>query len=191
MISLKQIFKRRQVFGDLSEEIRAHLEEKIDALVAAGMSREAAGAAARREFGSATLAEEEGREVWRWNLIESFLIDVRFGVRALRKARGFTMVAILTLALGIGSTTAIFSIIRAVLMNPLAIQDPPHVVLVREEWQDTLPDLSVGNFADIRRQSSSFSSLCAMNEVGLNLATPETPVRVRGELATADCFATF
>jgi putative ABC transport system permease protein len=191
MISLKQIFKRQQAFGDLAEEIRAHLEEKIDELVAAGMSREAAAAAARREFGSAALAEEDGREVWSWNLIESFLTDVRFGVRALRKARGFTAVAILTLALGIGAATAIFSIIRAVLINPLAMEDPNRVVLLREQWRETFASVSVGNFADVRRQSSSFSNLCALNEAGFNLATPDTPTRVQGELATADCFATF
>ena len=101
------------------------------------------------------------------------------------------MVAVLTLALGIGATTAIFSIIRAVLMNPLAMQDPGRVVLLQEQWRNTFSALSVGNFADVRRQSSSFSNLCALNEAGFNLATPDTPTRVQGELATADCFATF
>jgi hypothetical protein len=124
-------------------------------------------------------------------LLESFLADIRFGIRALRKARGFAVVAILTLALGIGATSAIFSIVRAVLMNPLAMHDPGRVVLLREQWRDTFSALSVGNFADVRRQSSSFSNLCALNEASFNLATPDTPVRVQGELATADCFALF
>jgi putative ABC transport system permease protein len=191
MTWVKRLFSRRRLFDELSDEIREHLAEKIEELVATGMSRDEAVGAARREFGNTTLAEDDAREVWRWSLLESFLADIRFGIRALRKARGFAVVAILTLALGIGATTAIFSIIRAVLMNPLAMQDPGRVVLLREQWRDTFSALSVGNFADVRRQSSSFSNLCALNEASFNLATPDTPVRVQGELATADCFAMF
>jgi len=185
------MFSRRRAFDDLSEEIREHLEEKVEELVAGGMPRREAEASARREFGSVRLAEEDGREVWRWDLVESVLADVRFGARGLRKARGFAVVAVLTLGLGIGATTAIFSIIRAVLMNPLAMEEPRRVMVVRETWRETFASVSVGNFADVRRQSGSFANLCALNEASFNLATQDAPVRVSGELATADCFATF
>jgi len=186
-----RMFSRRRAFDDLSEEIREHLEEKVEELVAGGMPRREAEASARREFGSVRLAEEDGREVWRWDLVESVLADVRFGARGLRKARGFAVVAVLTLGLGIGATTAIFSIIRAVLMNPLAMEEPRRVMVVRETWRETFASVSVGNFADVRRQSGSFANLCALNEASFNLATQDAPVRVSGELATADCFATF
>jgi len=191
MAWVRRLFSRRRIYSDLSEEIRGHLEEKVEELVAGGMSEKEAVAAARREFGNVSLSEEDGREVWRWNLMESLLSDIRFGLRALRKARGFAAVAVLTLALGIGATTAIFSIIRAVLMNPLAIQDPNRVVVLRELWRESFVSVSVGNFADIQRQSTSFSSLCALNQGGFNLAALDRPVRVTGELATSECFATF
>jgi putative ABC transport system permease protein len=191
MAWVRRLFSRRRIYSDLSEEIRGHLEEKVEELVAGGMSEKEALAAARREFGNVSLSEEDGREVWRWNLMESLLSDIRFGLRALRKARGFAAVAVLTLALGIGATTAIFSIIRAVLMNPLAIQDPNRVVVLRELWHESFVSVSVGNFADIQRQSTSFSSLCALNQGGFNLAALDRPVRVTGELATSECFATF
>jgi putative ABC transport system permease protein len=188
---LRQLFMRQRIYGELSEEMRGHLEEKVEELVAGGMARREAEAAARREFGSVSLAEEDGREVWRWDLVESVWADVRFGARGLRKARGFAVVAVLTLGLGIGATTAIFSIIRAVLMNPLAMEEPRRVMVVRETWRETFASVSVGNFADVRRESGSFANLCALNEASFNLATLDAPVRVSGELATADCFATF
>jgi len=74
---LKQFFARRHLYKDLSEEIREHLEEKIEELVASGMSRKEAAAVARREFGNVTLIEEDSREIWRWPSIESFFADVR------------------------------------------------------------------------------------------------------------------
>src|SRR5882672_6737365 len=85
MMWLKQLFSRRRFYGDLSEEIQEHLEEKIEALVAGGMSRKEAGAAARREFGNVRLTEEDSRAVWRWAAMEDFFMDVRFGARMLRK----------------------------------------------------------------------------------------------------------
>src|SRR5882724_200109 len=101
---LKQFFLRRRVYGDLSEEIREHLEEKIDELVAEGMSRKEATAAARRAFGNLTLTEEDSRNVWRWPSVEELLADVRYGLRALRHNPMFTVVALLTGKLHPGTT---------------------------------------------------------------------------------------
>jgi putative ABC transport system permease protein len=186
---LKQFISRRRQFTDLSEEIREHLDEKIEELVARGMSREEASQGAHREFGNVRLVQEDGRETWRWSSLESFLADIRFGARTLRKFGGFTMVAILTLALGIGATTAIFSVIHSVLLHPLAMADPGHVVMVLEQWRDEFASVAVGNFADVRQQNSSFSNVCALNGASFNLATQDNPVRVQGEITSADCFA--
>ncbi len=188
---LKQLFSRRRLFGELSDEIREHLEEKIEELVASGMSRKEATAAARREFGNVTLVQEDSRSVWRWALVENCLMDVRYGMRTLRKKPGFTAIAILTLALGIGANTAIFGVVNAVLLKPLAMEDPARVVYLQEQWRGLFPNLSVGNFVDIQRQSSSFAKLAASNNASFNLATEEVPERVQGELATADYFAAF
>jgi putative ABC transport system permease protein len=117
--------------------------------------------------------------------------DLKFGLRMLAKNPGFTAVAVLTLALGIGANTAIFNVVNAVLLRPLAMQDPSRVVYIQERWQGIFPNLSVGNFADIQRQSSSFTKLCASNDASFNMATSDAPERVQGAYATADYFATF
>ena len=82
---VKQLFLRRRLYGELSEEIQRHLEEKIEELVTSGMSRKEAAAAARREFGNVTLLEEDSREVWRWPSIEDLFMDIRYGLRALQE----------------------------------------------------------------------------------------------------------
>ena len=123
MTWLKQVFSRRRLYGDLSEEIREHLEEKIEELVASGVPRKEAAAAARRGFGNVTLAEEDSRYVWRWPSVENFLTDVLYALRTLRKDRRFTSIAILALALGIGASTVVFSVVHSVFFHALPYKD--------------------------------------------------------------------
>src|SRR6202790_5395655 len=116
---MKQLFSRRRMYGELSDEIRAHLEEKIEELVEGGMSRKEAEAAARREFGNVTLMEEDGRDVWRWLSIENLFADVRYGLRMLGRNPVLTIVGLLTIAIGIGANAAVFSVVNSVLLKPL------------------------------------------------------------------------
>ncbi|MGH9588673.1 MAG: ADOP family duplicated permease [Acidobacteriaceae bacterium] len=115
---LPRIF-RRTLYNDLAEELRQHIEEKTEQYIREGMTREDAELAARRAFGNVSLIEERSREVWQWPLIESFWADLKYAIRQLRKSPGFATVAILSLALGIGATTSMFSLIDAVLLHPM------------------------------------------------------------------------
>jgi len=119
----KQLFSRRRLYGDLSEEIREHLEEKIDELVAGGMPRKEATAIARRKFGNVTLIEEDSRTVWRWPSLEDFFMDVRYGLRMLAKSPIFTVVAVLTLGFGIGLNTTLFSVVNTVALKPVPVRN--------------------------------------------------------------------
>jgi putative ABC transport system permease protein len=117
--------------------------------------------------------------------------DLRYALRQLRKNPGFAGVAVVTLALGIGANTTMFSVIRAVLLRPLAMQDPSRVICLQEHWRDMFDGFSVGNFTDAQQQSNSFTSLGASGSASFNLATQDAPERVEGEIATASYFSTF
>src|SRR5216683_6801452 len=187
----KQLFSRRRLFNDLSEEIQAHLEEKIEELVASGIPRKEATAAARREFGNVTLVEQDSRTVWRWPSIENFLMDIRYGARMLRKTPGFTAVASLTLALGIGANTAIFSIVNAVVLRPLPYKDSPRIVTFHTKTaifpNFTLP-LTWPAFQEVRSQATLLEEMAAYWATDRTLTGVEQPEVLRVTSVTSGFF---
>ena len=186
-----KLWSRRRLYGELSEEIREHLGEKVEQLVAAGMSREEAEYLARREFGNVTLMERDSREVWRWSWVEDFLTDVRYGLRGLRKNPGFTVVAILTLALGFGANTAIFSVVNAVLLRPLPFQHANRLVRAFGTFPiSNESDVSPPDFLDYRAQNHVFDHLEGLIDGNtiFNLAGRDNPTQVKGTVVTAGFF---
>jgi predicted permease len=126
-----RIFSRKRIYAELSESMREHLDERVDELIRDGMSREDAERVARREFGNPMLLEQRSREVWQWPAMESWLADARFALRRLRKSPGFAITVLLTLAIGIGANTAVFSVLNSVLFRPLPYPNADELVALR------------------------------------------------------------
>src|SRR5262249_52422203 len=131
-LRFKSLFHRNQAESELAEEMQYHLDHKIDELVSSGMPREEARAAAIRSMGGLEQQKELCRDARRVSLIEDLAQDLRFGVRLLLKSPAFTIIAVLTMALGIGANTALFSVVNGVLLNPLPYPDSDRLVTLHE-----------------------------------------------------------
>lgn len=190
----RRLFGRRKIYSELSEEIQQHLEEKIEALTAAGMSRKEAEQEAKRAFGNVTQIEECGREVWMLPWIESIFADAKFAVRRLRKSPGFALTAIITLALGIGANTAVFSLINSLILRSLPVSDPGRLVSIQAINPNNQEDtrLSLGAFEQVRKRKDLFSGVFSWNGTLLvNLESDGAEYRGVLDWVSGTAFATL
>jgi len=179
---ITRLWKRRRLYDDLSEEIREHLEERTRELIEDGMSPEEAVLAARRSFGNVTLFEERGRETWHWMSLRDFLADIRYGLRALRKNPSFTFVAVLTLALGIGANSAIFSLVDSILLRALPFVQPDRLVAAQNYYPQ-------GGFVAMRTNLQAMDVAAYLEGEEFNLTGEGEPERLYGAMVSAEFFS--
>ena len=180
-------WKRKKQEAELDEEVRSHLEMAARERVDRGAPADVAARAARREFGNVGLVQEVTRDVWGWGSLDRLMQDLRFGLRMLAKSPGFTAVAILTLALGIGANTALFSVVNGVLLNPLPYPQPEQLVWLAESKQNfEFGSISFPNFRDWRKDNRTFSMMGVSRGYSFSLTGRGDAEQVRAELVSSD-----
>src|SRR5690242_15868730 len=183
------IVRSRKLERDLDEELQFHIELKTQENIAAGMPPEEARYAALRAFGGVEQKKEECRDADHLRWLEDIFQDLRYGLRQLHRNPGFTTVAVLTLALGIGANTAMFSVIDAVLLRPLPYAQPSQLVSVQQRVSHGVSSyVSYPNFSDWRSQNHVFSSMAAYRETNFTLTGSGEPVQLPGEIVTWEIF---
>lgn len=206
MTWLSKLFSRRRRYSDLSVSIQGHLEEKIDELMEEGLSRQEASQIARREFGNVTLIEEQSRESWQWRTLESTWADVRYALRQLVKSPGFAVTVILTMALGIGANTAIFTLVNNILMKSLPVGEPRALFRIGDKSEPSgltngleKPDgdfdiFSYNLYRHFRESTPEFEQLAAMqagpNRISVRRGDESTRT-MAAELVSGNYFSTL
>jgi hypothetical protein len=189
---LRALFRPNRVEQDLSDELRFHMDRETEKNLRSGM----AGADARRkamvDFGGEERFKEQTREARATRPLEDVLMDIRYGLRQLRIHPGFTLVALLSLALGIGANTAIFSVVNAVLLRPLPFAGPDRIVVVEEYAEgERNPTFSPRDFLDVKEQASRFEVISGFRSGSMTLTGEGSPERLRAHSVTADFFDVF
>ena len=193
--STRNLFNKQRADRELDEEVRGYVEILAQEKMRAGMNPEEAGRAARIEAGGVEQVKEQVRDVRAGAWLDSLLQDVRFGLRMLRKSPGFAAIAILTLALGMGANTAIFSVVNAILLRPLPFPDPDRLMIV---WhtppQKSFPGVtrfvvSPANYLDWSRENHVFEQMAAFGFRTFNLTGMGQPESVTGGSVSSDFFS--
>jgi predicted permease len=184
---LRALHLRKGLDQDLSDEMQAHLELMTADNMERGLSPEEARAAARRHFGNVTRIQENTREAWQFPKLETVAQDVRYGLRGIRKAPGFSLIVILTLALGIGANTAIFSVVYSVLLRPLPYPHGERLVSLGESTGQ-LSSIAVTwiNFQHWRTENTAFDDMAALTRADFTLTGRGDAALVRAELFTTN-----
>jgi hypothetical protein len=189
---IRGLVGRTRLDQELDEELQAHLEMLVEENLRQGMSPETARNAARRSFGGLEQTKEAYRDRRGLPIVDSLARDVRYGLRMLRRHPGFTVVAVLTMALGIGANTAIFSVVNAVLLHSFPYKDPNKLVLLAEKRREmSLLALSYPDFVDWHSQNHMLESVGAVRRWNPNLTGGGEPVRLQAAMITAEIFPTL
>jgi putative ABC transport system permease protein len=188
---LRSLFQKRRVEQELNKEFQFHIDMEIEKNMRRGMSREEAHRTALRSFGGVEQVKEECRDVRAFELIETLWQDIRFGGRILIKNPGFTLVAVLTLALGIGANTAIFSVIYGVLLRPLPYQKDAQLVVLSQQAPkanvNNVP-FSVKEFSDYKERNQTLESMVEYHSMQFILLSKGEPERVQTGVVSAEFF---
>jgi predicted permease len=187
------IFRRRQVDRDLDEELKAHIAIEIQRRIEQGEAPEAARTAALREVRSVAFVKEATRDVWAWASVERVVQDLRYAVRMLQKSPVFTGVAILSLALGIGANTAIFSLVNAVLMRTLPVSNPEQLVLLTSfQRNGRVGDFAYPDYERLRDRTQVLSGLLAATSVTrLGVGVGDKTERAQVQSVSGNYFSVF
>ena len=190
---IRSLFRRENLDAEMAEEMRAHVELQTQANLLAGMQADEARYAARRQFGGVEQIKEIARDLRRFRWLEDMVQDVGYGWRQLRKAPGFTVAVVLTLAVGIGACTVIFAAANSMLLRPLPYPESGQLVVMRELRPPNFSDFSVsaGNYYEWQKQASVFESLAASYSSNYNLSGAGEPSRVDALRVTANYFSTL
>jgi predicted permease len=191
--AIRALLRRSQAERELDEELRYHIEQQTEQNIRLGMAPEEARHAARTAFGGVEQAKERSRDSRGVRWLEELWQDLRYGARMLVKNPGFALIAVITLALGIGANTAIFTWLKAIYLQPLPGVAASHrLVMLRStsiKWADALMLVSYPNYKDYRDRNEVFSGLAAFNMITANLADGEgQPERVWGSLVSGNYF---
>jgi predicted permease len=192
-LRIRSLFARRKADQELEEELQYHLERKSQQHIAAGMNPQEARREALLELGGLERRKEECRDTRQIGWLQDSLQDIRYGLRILRKSPGFTTIAILTLALGIGANTAIFSVVQGVLLAPLPYSEPERLVLVLQYNFKLRHPITVSypDFLDWQHDARSFQQMAAYDSQDRNLTAPGTPEHLNGEELSAGFLSTL
>ena len=180
------LFRRRQ--QELNEEIEAHLRMSAEDRAARGENPASAAQSAHRELGNASLIRETTRDQWGWRWLETLLQDLRYGLRTLRKTPGFTAVAVLTLALGIGANTAIFSAVNAILFESLPYPHPERIMSIWGIFQGARSQVTFYNYRELLERNQSFDALAIYEPWQPGMIGPNEPEQLNGQNVTYGYF---